>query len=157
MTARPADLPAPLAALFSRAEELAAHLDAPLTGDAEVPRPEHPRPQLQRPTWITLNGTWQFEIDQGDSGRERGLLERELNSTITVPFAPETEASGVGNRDFLHAVWYRRTITVPSDWEGLRPILRFEAVDHDTTVWADGVEAPITSTRWSPCWVRSPR
>src|SRR5699024_6688241 len=44
------------------------------------------------------------------------------------------------NRDFLDAVWYRRTVVVPSDWEGLRPILRFEAVDHDATVWADGVE-----------------
>ena len=145
MPAQTPQLPDPLNALVSRAEELAALLDAPpsAAGDSaagDVPRPEHPRPQLQRPAWLSLNGTWQFEIDQGDSGRERGLLERELTSTITVPFAPETEASGVGNRDFLHAVWYRRTITVPSDWEGLRPILRFEAVDHDTTVWADGVE-----------------
>ncbi|MGO1925993.1 MAG: beta-galactosidase, partial [Brachybacterium tyrofermentans] len=98
MTARPADLPEPLADLFSRAEGLAALLDAPLAEGADVPRPEHPRPQLQRPTWMTLNGTWQFEIDQGDSGRERGLLERELAQTITVPFAPETEASGIGNR-----------------------------------------------------------
>ena len=140
MTVRPADLPEPLADLFSRAEGLAALLDAPLAGGADVPRPEHPRPQLQRPTWMTLNGTWQFEIDQGDSGRERGLLERDLTGTITVPFAPETEASGIGNRDFLNAVWYRRTVTVPGEWEGLRPVLRFEAVDHDTTVWADGVE-----------------
>ncbi|WP_345081971.1 glycoside hydrolase family 2 protein [Brachybacterium paraconglomeratum] len=133
------ELPAQLSALFTRAEELAALLDAPPSA-ADVPRPEHPRPQLQRSAWLSLNGTWQFEIDQGDSGRERGLLERELNGTITVPFAPETEASGIGNRDFLNAVWYRRSVTIPADWDGLRPILRFEAVDHDTTVWADGVE-----------------
>ncbi|MCP6675164.1 beta-glucuronidase, partial [Klebsiella pneumoniae] len=69
-----------------------------------------------------------------------GLLERELAQTITVPFAPETEASGIGNRDFLNAVWYRRTVTIPADWDGLRPILRFEAVDHDATVWANGTE-----------------
>lgn len=139
MTAQTPTLPAQLAALFARADELAAILDAPPSA-AGVPRPEHPRPQLQRPAWLSLNGTWQFEIDQGDSGRERGLLERELAQTITVPFAPETEASGIGNRDFLNAVWYRRTVTIPADWDGLRPILRFEAVDHDTTVWADGVE-----------------
>src|SRR5699024_2874109 len=48
--------------------------------------------------------------------------------------------SGIGDRDFLEAVWYRRRITVPADWDGLRPILHFGAVDHDATVWADGVE-----------------
>lgn len=133
-------LPAELSALFARAEELAAVLDAPPSAAGDVPRPEHPRPQLQRPTWLSLNGTWQFEIDQGDSGRERGLLERELAQTITVPFAPETEASGIGNRDHLNAVWYRRSVTIPADWESMRPILRFEAVDQDATVWANGVE-----------------
>ncbi|WP_193104919.1 glycoside hydrolase family 2 protein [Brachybacterium sp. FME24] len=140
MNAQTTDLPEHLSSLFSRADELAAQLDAPLSTITDVPRPEHPRPQLHRPTWLTLNGTWQFEIDQGDSGRDRGLLERDLAQSITVPFAPETEASGIGNRDFLEAVWYRRTVTVPAQWEGLRPILRFEAVDHDATVWANGVE-----------------
>ncbi len=140
MTTPSSALPAPLTALFSRADELAAVLDAPLSAAGDVPRPEHPRPQLQRPTWLNLNATWGFEIDQGDTGRERGLLERELEGTITVPFAPETAASGIGNRDHLEAVWYRRTITVPAGWEGLRPVLRFEAVDHDATVWANGVE-----------------
>ena len=133
-------LPEALAALFTRADELAAQLDAPLSAAPDVPRPEHPRPQLQRPTWLNLNGTWQFEIDRGDTGRERGLLGRALEDEITVPFAPETPASGIGDRDFLEAVWYRRTLTIPADWEGLRPILRFEAVDQDATVWANGVE-----------------
>ena len=133
-------LPETLTALFTRADELAAQLDAPLSAAAGVPRPEHPRPQLQRSAWLNLNGTWQFEIDRSDTGRERGLLDAELASTITVPFAPETEASGIGDRDFLEAVWYRRTVTIPADWDGLRPILRFEAVDQDATVWANGVE-----------------
>ena len=133
-------LPETLTALFARADELAAQLDAPLSAAAGVPRPEHPRPQLQRSAWLNLNGTWQFEIDRSDTGRERGLLDAELASTITVPFAPETEASGIGDRDFLEAVWYRRTLTIPADWDGLRPILRFEAVDQDATVWANGVE-----------------
>ena len=127
-------LPEALTALFTRADELAAQLDAPLSAAPDVPRPEHPRPQLQRPAWLNLNGTWQFEIDRSDTGRERGLLDAELASTITVPFAPETEASGIGDRDFLEAVWYRRTVTIPADWDGLRPILRFEAVDQDATV-----------------------
>ena len=140
MNAQTPALPEHLSSLFSRVDALAAQLDAPLSAVTDVPKAEHPRPQLHRPTWLTLNGAWQFEIDQGDSGRDRGLLERELAQSITVPFAPETAASGIGNRDYLEAVWYRRTVTVPAQWEGLRPILRFEAVDHDATVWANGVE-----------------
>src|SRR5699024_5055689 len=66
VTAQTADLPEPLPALFARADELATLLDAPHGSDEDVPRPEHPRPQLQRPAWRNLNGTWQFEIDQGD-------------------------------------------------------------------------------------------
>ncbi len=133
-------LPAHLRDLFSRAEELAALLDPPHSAAADVPRPEHPRPQLHRPTWLNLNGTWQFEIDRSDTGIERGLVDRDLSGTITVPFAPESTASGIGDTDFLEAVWYRREITVPADWKGLRPVLRFGAVDHDATVWANGVE-----------------
>jgi beta-glucuronidase len=105
-----------------------------------IPRPEHPRPQLVRDTWLSLNGIWQFEIDQGDSGLERGLLDRDLESTIVVPFAPESAASGIDNPDFLEAVWYRRTVTVPPEWSGRRPLLHFGAVDHDATVWVNGVE-----------------
>ncbi|QDP95164.1 beta-galactosidase [Microlunatus elymi] len=105
-----------------------------------VPKAEHPRPQLQRSQWLNLNGTWQFEIDGGDSGIHRGLLDRDLIGEILVPFAPETELSGIGNTDYLEAVWYRRTVSVPADWDGRRVLLHFGAVDHDATVWVNGVE-----------------
>ncbi|MGW2282796.1 glycoside hydrolase family 2 protein [Streptomyces sp. NPDC001770] len=105
-----------------------------------VPRPEYPRPQFVRRDWLNLNGTWQFETDQGDSGLERGLLDRELSGEILVPFAPESELSGVGDTDFLEAVWYRRRFTPPAAWAGRRVLLHFGAVDHDTTVWVDGTE-----------------
>src|SRR5690242_20270515 len=102
-----------------------------------IPKPEHPRPQFFRPDWLNLNGSWQFEADTGDSGLERGLRSRELAGEILVPYAPESEASGVGNTDFLEAVWYRRTVTVPADWAGRRVVLHFGAVDHDATVWVN--------------------
>jgi beta-galactosidase/beta-glucuronidase len=105
-----------------------------------IPRPEYPRPQFVRPTWLCLNGEWQFEIDPGDSGLERGLVQRELRDRILVPFCPEAALSGVGNTDFLNAVWYRRTVTIPSDWAGQRVLLHFQAVDHDATVWVNGQE-----------------
>ncbi|PYI65978.1 beta-galactosidase [Arthrobacter livingstonensis] len=105
-----------------------------------LPKPEHPRPQLVRENWVNLNGMWEFEIDAGDSGLERGLRNRELSSEILVPFAPETKLSGVEHVDFMEAVWYRRTVTIPEKWIGQRAILHFGAVDHDTTVWVNDVE-----------------
>jgi len=105
-----------------------------------LPKPEHPRPQFFRPDWLNLNGEWQFEVDTADSGLERGLRSRELTGTIVVPYAPESELSGVENTDFLEAVWYRRVVSVPADWAGQRVVLHFGAVDHDATVWVNDVE-----------------
>ena len=107
---------------------------------SQIPRSEYPRPQFVRSDWLCLNGEWQFELDQGDSGLERGLLQRDLHDRILVPFCPESELSGIGNHDFLEAVWYRREVTIPAAWSGRRALLHFQAVDHDATVWVNGVE-----------------
>jgi beta-galactosidase/beta-glucuronidase len=48
--------------------------------------------------------------------------------------------SGIGNTDFLEAVWYRRDVTLPADWVGTRVLLHFQAVDYDATVWVNGSE-----------------
>ena len=115
-----------------------------------VPRPEHPRPTCVRPDWLNLNGQWEFEIDQGDSGLERGLRDRPLAGEITVPFAPESAASGVHVTDFLEAVWYARTVEIPAEWAGRRVLLHFGAVDHDATVWVDGTEVVRHRGGFSP-------
>ena len=113
--------------------------DTQATGPVQ-PRAEYPRPSVRRADWLCLNGSWEFEVDAGDSGLERGLRDRPLAGSITVPFAPESELSGVGNADFMPAVWYRRTVEVPTAWAGRRTLLHFGAVDHDATVWVDGQE-----------------
>jgi len=41
---------------------------------ADIPRPEHPRPDMLRTNWMTLNGEWQFEIDETGNGEQRGLM-----------------------------------------------------------------------------------
>jgi len=105
-----------------------------------IPRPEYPRPQFVRSEWLCLNGEWQFEIDHGDSGLERGLLNRALKDRILVPFCPEAPLSGIEHTDFMLAVWYRRTVTIPEQWVGQRVLLHFQAVDYDTMVWVNGVE-----------------
>lgn len=105
-----------------------------------LPRPEYPRPQFTRRDWLCLNGTWQFELDQGDSGLDRGLRTRALAGRITVPFCPESKLSGVENTDYLNAVWYRRDVAIPAKWKGRRILLHFQGCDYDTFVWANGVE-----------------
>ena len=104
-----------------------------------IPRPEYPRPQFVRPAWMNLNGTWQFEIDHGGSGRARGLIEKSpLDASILVPFCPESDLSGVGYKDFMAAVWYRRTFTLPEEAKGQRILLHFGAVDYRCEAWING-------------------
>lgn len=117
-----------------------SHAESPQVPTSSIPRPEYPCPQFERSNWLCLNGDWEFEIDQGDSGLNRGLLERPLKSRIVVPFCPESSLSGVGDTDFLNAVWYRRKVTIPETWAGQRIILHFQASDYDTFVWANGRE-----------------
>ncbi len=106
----------------------------------QIPRKEYPRPQFVREGWMNLNGMWQFEIDHGDSGRTRGLVNKEmLDGEILVPFCPESKLSGVGHTDFMRAVWYKRSFILPKEAEGKRIILHFGAVDYQTEVWINGV------------------
>lgn len=106
-----------------------------------LPRPEYPRPQWVRQDWINLNGPWQFEIDHGKSGKERGYQEsgHDLSGTITVPFCPESKLSGVEYKDFMAAVWYKREFSVPDAWISGRILLHFGAVDYETEVWVNGI------------------
>ncbi|NCC49002.1 MAG: beta-galactosidase [Clostridia bacterium] len=102
-----------------------------------IPRPEYPRPQLVRSQWQNLNGPWQFAFDPGNSGRERKWFrdEHSLPLQIQVPFCPESRLSGLGETDFVAAVWYRRSFTLPSELKGQRVILHFGAVDYQCEVW----------------------
>ncbi|MFE6073830.1 glycoside hydrolase family 2 protein [Paenibacillus sp. NPDC057886] len=105
-----------------------------------TPRPEYPRPQWVRNHWINLNGTWQFEMDHGKSGKERGYEQSEhpLSGTITVPFCPESKLSAVAYTDFMAAVWYKREFSIPDTWVNGRILLHFGAVDYEAEIWVNG-------------------
>jgi len=107
-----------------------------------IPRPEYPRPQFVRNEWLNLNGEWDFELDLGRSGVQRGLMNADgLSERIIVPFCPESELSGIGNKDFMQAVWYMKKGELPKEWEGKRILLHFGAVDFMSKVWINGKEA----------------
>jgi beta-galactosidase/beta-glucuronidase len=112
----------------------------------------YPRPQLVREAWTDLCGTWQLAFDDARAGLDGGwaqladLADREVfDRDITVPFPPESYASGVGDAGPHSVFWYRRSLRltdiVGADAvarDGSRVVLRFGAVDHSAHVWLDG-------------------
>ncbi|WP_411349478.1 glycoside hydrolase family 2 protein [Paenibacillus sp. WLX2291] len=109
--------------------------------DQRLPRPEYPRPQLVREDWINLNGTWAFAFDDEHRGDAEGWHIRgqgTFDRSIEVPFAFQSELSGIGDTGFHDLVWYRRTLELPTDWAGKQIIVHFGAVDYAATVWVNG-------------------
>lgn len=106
-----------------------------MIGTTTAPTHGYPRPQFVRAAWASLNGRWDFAFDPNIAWR----LPRDViwNTTIIVPFAPETPASGIEETDFHPVCWYRRTFEAPALDPGTRMILHFGAVDYAATVWVN--------------------
>ena len=97
----------------------------------------YPRPQLQRPQWQSLDGEWDFLFDDELRFRDPAEIEH-WPLRIRVPFPPESQASGIGDRGFHRACWYRREFEAEA--AGGRVILHFGAVDYAARVWVNGVQ-----------------
>ena len=95
---------------------------------SSIPRNEYPRPDFARENWMSLNGEWDFSIGSDSFDRK-----------ITVPFACESELSGVGDAGFHPVVWYRRKFSVPKAMQDKQLLLHFGAVDYSCRVWVNGV------------------
>ncbi len=114
-------------------------LSTGLSSAGTLPRPEHPRPDAFRENWATLNGDWQFEIDEQADGETRGLIfGKNLASKIVVPFCPESKLSGIGHYGLMKHTWYRRTFELPASMKNKRVRLHFGAVDYQAWVWVNG-------------------
>lgn len=102
------------------------------------PLPEYPRPQQERRKWSNLNGQWEFA---GAAAGEQPVFGKALAEKITVPYPVESLLSGIERHE--DHMFYRRTFTVPQDWNvgrGQRLKLNFGAVDYRATVWVNGVK-----------------
>jgi hypothetical protein len=98
--------------------------------------PLHPRPQLQRAGWGSLDGTWEFALDY--QARWECPDQVAWSNKILVPFSPETSASGIHDTSFYESCWYRRSFSAPPLSDGQRLLLHFGAVDHRATIWVNG-------------------
>ncbi len=108
----------------------------------------YPRPQLERAEWTPLNGVWDFSIDKEASiALPSGV---KWDKQITIPFSPETSASGVGDTSFYKAVWYRRTFERPDLHNSERLLLHFGAVDYRARVWVNGKLAAKHTGGYTP-------
>ncbi|HYX22564.1 MAG TPA: glycoside hydrolase family 2, partial [Thermoanaerobaculia bacterium] len=108
----------------------------------------HPRPLLERSSWTSLNGSWEFALDP--KARWRLPKEVDWNAAILVPFSPETPASGIGDTGFYSRVWYSRTFEAPGLRRGERLLLHFGAVDWAATVWVNGSLAGCHEGGYTP-------
>ncbi len=108
-----------------------------------IPRPEHPRPDFTRDTFMNLNGTWQFAFDDADEGLKKRWFApaHTLGSSILVPFCYQSEKSGIGTEDIHPILWYRRSFTVPQEMKAKRLLIRFGAVDFSCRVFVNGQQA----------------
>lgn len=101
--------------------------------DKNCPLPEYPRPQLERKSWMCLNGEYDYAIT--GSGSE---CPESFDGKIIVPFAVESAASGVEKplkSDEL--LWYRRKFTLTEEFKDKRILLHFGAVDWKCSVWVN--------------------
>jgi len=102
---------------------------------------DHPRPQLRRASWCSLDGPWQFAYD--DKARCSRPAQLRFDRTIEVPYAPESQRSGIGDTGFHPRCWYARTVSLAGLKQRTddRLLLHFSAVDYKATVWVDGQRA----------------
>ena len=96
--------------------------------------PEYPRPIMERPQWLNLNGLWDYAITKKDAP-----LPKTFDGKILVPFAIESSLSGVGKTVKAdQSLWYERKFQIPEDWKGKNVLLNFGAVDWKAEVFVNG-------------------
>ncbi|KJZ72780.1 hypothetical protein HIM_07855 [Hirsutella minnesotensis 3608] len=98
---------------------------------------EHPRPQLRRDVWQSLNGIWTYSpaTDRNDVNRPPG---GQLDREVMVPSCIESGLSGIQALGVSN-MWFAKIFQVPRNWQGKSVLLHFESVDYEATVFVNGV------------------
>jgi len=96
-----------------------------------IPFSEHPRPQMKRDDFLSLNGIWKLGVASANEITELG--------NITVPFPPESRISGI-EKSFKKGdvLIYNKTFSLPIGFKEKRIFLTFDAVDQFSLVRFNG-------------------
>jgi beta-galactosidase/beta-glucuronidase len=96
--------------------------------------PEYPRPQLVRPSWVNLNGLWNYAVTQ-----EQTTQPAHWSGQILVPFPIESSLSGVGQALQPNQIlWYEHQFHCTAPKDGARTLLHFEAVNYIAGILVNG-------------------
>lgn len=98
--------------------------------------PDYPRPQMVRSKWQNLNGVWDYLGRSGSPILTSPPARSAYSERVLVPYPVEAALSGIGRHD--DEMWYRKSVEIPSDWDGQRILLHFGAADQVATVWVNG-------------------
>lgn len=95
---------------------------------------EYPRPQMERSSFLNLNGYWNYAFTLTSD------IPKVFDGRILVPFSPEASLSGVNRQlqpnEFL---WYESTLPIEQDIpESMRLLLHFGAIDYSAEVFING-------------------
>ncbi|MBM9548771.1 glycoside hydrolase family 2 [Leptospira sp. 201903074] len=94
---------------------------------------EYPRPQLERDSYMNLNGEW--DLIHSQTGKEA-----KTNYKINIPFSPESPASGIGT--FIlqpnEKLIYKREFELSSEFINDTTLLHFGAVDYSCICYING-------------------
>ncbi|MBP3381508.1 MAG: glycoside hydrolase family 2 [Clostridia bacterium] len=100
----------------------------------EVPWTAYPRPLLQRDSFLCLNGSWQFAVCDTDTPPAA------FTENIVVPFCPQSLLSGICRTiETTQYLFYKRTFSLPDNFQKDRVLLHFGAVEQYCAVWVNGV------------------
>lgn len=105
----------------------------------DLPRPEYPRPDFERSEWMNLNGTWEFDFDDGNIGEaEEWFMGKTFSRSVSVPFCYQSKLSGIHSNEMHEYMWYKREFELPGSFIGKKVLLNFGAVDYIAKVWING-------------------
>ncbi len=99
---------------------------------------------------VSLAGTWQFQLDPQDLGRQEKWFDRELSDRCKLPGSTDENGFGARNLrkpdynylsrivEYVGPAWYEREVEIPAAWGGKRVTLLLERCHWETRVWVDG-------------------
>ena len=102
----------------------------------ETPWQIYPRPQMRRESYVNLNGQWDFTVTQ------KNTLPETYGQSIRVPFYPESLLSSI-HTHFPEGscLWYKRSFTLPADFNRGRVLLHIGAADQSLVCYVNHQKA----------------